>query len=226
MAKILATSKSEQTSPEERLYLFNLLNSFGDHYRLSMGLNPTEVSQELEPFENDWKLYNPSKPDYKRYGLSLTSLDGRLTGLPDLTSLYEYNAKNGTSYDESSFTELTPVFEACPSIHELIRPFLPHLLRSHFLRFEKGGYFPYHRDSLGVPEAFRIFVPLYDHSSRDFVFLLGNRKLELENGRPYFINTSMEHALFCFDGPSLHLVLNLRLTSSAVSVVTRHLASY
>lgn len=57
-------------------------------------------SLQLQDFENDWKQYNPRKP-IARWGLSLTSLDGGMTGNPDLDSLFEFNRLNGTKYGES-----------------------------------------------------------------------------------------------------------------------------
>ena len=45
--------------------------------------------------EFDWVKYNPRK-DINRWGLSITSLDGGITGVPDLDSLYEYNKENKT----------------------------------------------------------------------------------------------------------------------------------
>jgi hypothetical protein len=178
------------------------------------------VAKNLTPFENDWKIYNPAKPGYKRFGLSLTSLDGGLSGVPDLTSLSEYNLKNSTDLHELSFRKLTPVYSACPALAPLIDPLIPYLGRSHFLRLELGGFFPYHRDSYGLKNStFRIFIPLYGHSSRDFIFLLGNEKIQMEAGRPYFINTRMEHALFSLDAPSLSLILNVEVCQESVDVI-------
>lgn len=213
-------------SRRELLDLTNELLLLGPYYRLSPNLDEKRVAEELAPFDQDWKIYNPSKPEYKRSGLSITSLDGGLSGMPDLTSLLEYNREHGTTYREASFTTLTPVYEACKTLHEFMDPFLPFLCRTHFLRFEKGGFFPYHRDNSGPGEVFRIFIPLHVHSTQDFVFLLGPQRIELEKGHPYFINTLMEHALFTFDGPSTHLVMNVRLCAESVDLVRSKLAFY
>jgi hypothetical protein len=140
--------------------------------------------------------------------------------------LLEHNRIHGTNYGELSFTKITPVYQACPSLHEFMDPFLPYLGRTHFLRFEKGGFFPYHRDHDRTPPVFRIFIPLHVHSSQDFVFLLGPQRIELEKGHAYFINTLMEHALFTFDGPSTHIVMNVRLCRDSVNLVRSKLAFY
>jgi len=147
--------------------------------------------------------------------------------MPDLTSLTEYNRLHGTAFTELSFQKLTIVYQKCPSLKPLVEPLVPYLGRSHFLRFQAGGFFPYHRDAYGDhAKTFRIFVPLHRHSSRDFVFLLGRERIEMEKGRPYFINTCMEHALFVLDEPSTHLVLNVKICPEAVGAVWKMLHSY
>jgi len=58
--------------------------------------NPKNLIKEMERYQDDWKPYNVRKPN-NRWGLSITSLDGELSGIPDLDSLYEYNKNNGTN---------------------------------------------------------------------------------------------------------------------------------
>ena len=53
------------------------------------GFNSHKVLKELEPFKDDWKRYNPKKAGNNRWGLSVTSYDGGLSGIPDLTSLLD-----------------------------------------------------------------------------------------------------------------------------------------
>jgi len=200
----------------------------GDYYGLAPLIDLGNLVSELEGFAGDWKPYNPTKGDFKRQGLSLTSLDGGLSGVPDLTSLREHNLQNGTLYNELSFRTPTPVFDACPSLHSLLMPLRESLGRCHFLKFGTGGFFPFHRDSVGfqTDTVFRIFVPLYRHSPRDFVFLYGDQRIHLEPGRPYFINTVKEHAVFSFDEQSVHLVLNVHLNEQSVNAVLKMLHSF
>lgn len=210
---------TEEILLKNELY-YHQLTSLGSYYPLSPFFDKWEVSDSLNQFKDDWKVYNSFKPGYKRHGLSLTSLDGQLTGVPDLTSLTEHNLKHGTDYHELSFRTPTPVFEKCKVLQPLLDPLRPYLGRSHFLRLDLGGFFPYHRDSYGLKNSsFRIFIPLYGHSTRDFIFLIGNDRIEMEVGRPYFINTRMEHALFALDNNCLSLVLNIEVCQQSVDVV-------
>ncbi len=211
----------------ETMALYSELTSFGQYFALNLRCDRYVVRAELEAFAQDWRPYNRNKPGFKRYGLSVTSLNGELSGDDDLTSLTEYNRLHGTNRDELSFRTLTKVYEGVPQIHGVVDPFREFLGRTHFLKFDAGGYFPYHRDAYRTPHvAFRIFVPLHCHSCRDFIFLLGNERLELEPGRAYFINTRMEHALFVMDSNSVHLVLNVELTRESLTRVEELLFSY
>ena len=72
--------------------LYQTITQYGDFIRLAFDFNSTAYIKWTE--ENfDYVKYNPRKP-IARYGLSLTSLDGGLSGIPDLDSLHEYNQEN------------------------------------------------------------------------------------------------------------------------------------
>jgi hypothetical protein len=206
--------------------LYSHLLSLGQYWPLDIKFDVARITERLAAFENDWKVYNPGKPGFNRFGLSLTSLDGGLSGMPDLTSLYEYNRAYGTNYYEDSFRKFTKVYDAIPELHPLIEPIKPQVCRSHFLKFNSGGFFPYHRDDFFFGARFlRIFVPFYPRSARDFVFLLENERIHLENGRAYFMNTRLEHAVFSFDGPSPHLVVTAEISHEVVNFLTAHVHS-
>ena len=219
-------SQSRPENWQEASLLYSHLVSLGHYFPLNLWASSYQVREELEPFRDHWKPYNPQKPGFKRWGLSVTSLDGGFSGDPDLTSLFEVNEQRGTSYDEKSFRQLTSIYEKCPLVRSLVEPFLPFLGRAHFLKFDSGGFFPYHRDAYSIGgDTFRIFVPFVEGNSRDFIFLLGTERIQLEPGRAYFINTRMEHALFSFDDNSLHLVLNVDLSPESVQAVCRKVFS-
>ena len=71
------------------------LHSMNDWLEME-SFDERQLMKEMEPFKDEWKPYNVRKPN-NRWGLSITSLDGGLSGIPDLDSLYEYNKKNGTT---------------------------------------------------------------------------------------------------------------------------------
>ena len=75
---------------DSKLILY--LSSLGDIVPLDFTVDILKVKEQLKQFKNDWKQYNPRK-SIDRQGLSITSLDGGLSGIPDLDSLFVYNQK-------------------------------------------------------------------------------------------------------------------------------------
>lgn len=170
-----------------------------------------DLDAQLEFFSNDWKQYNPYKPQNPRQGLSVTSLDGGISGKPDLYSLREYYKREGQLYKERDFNTLTPVFHKCTAIQPLISHFYPHIGRTHFLKLNPGGYFPPHRDGAGPdnPDTFRIFVPLRGTHKANFVFIFNEDRITFDVGHAYFINTLVKHSLFAFSSPATMLICNV-----------------
>ena len=198
------------------------LASLGDIVPLDFRLNINTLEKELTHFNNDWKTYNPRKPN-NRQGLSVTSLDGHLSGIPDLDSLFEYNKLHSTSVTEADINVKTPVAHAVKTLQPLLESF-DTLGRSHFIRLNKGGFFPPHRDGkiLGVT-CFRILTMCHNCNPGQFVFLYENKKVILEPGRPYFINTRKEHSVFSYVDNSVQLVLNIPLTIDNYNCTIGHL---
>ena len=122
--------------------------------------------------------YNTSRPDIRREGLSITSLDGGVTGRPDLDTLYHADGKG--RYDEMDFKVRTPVAEH-PEIKKLLDHFGDNVGRSHILKINPGGYFPSHRDfRKQLFDTFRIIVPLLDTDYPSFTFMLEDPTLRWE----------------------------------------------
>ena len=158
-----------------------------------------------------WKVYQPHKPGYNRFGLSVTSLDGGYSGLPDLASLREYNLLNNTNYNEYDFKTRTNIEAFIPELKPLLDFFEPNLGRCHFLRLDKGGFFPPHRDDgaiVAVP-SFRILVPINNFGINDMKWIQDEEILNLKLGQVYFINTSKIHSLFSFVDNCMMLVINV-----------------
>lgn len=175
------------------------------------------------PFEGKWAPYNPLKPGFGRWGLSLTSLDGGMSGIPDLTSLKEYNEKNGTSYGEDEFRTETPALHACGELREVLSRVAP-LGRTHLLRLGRGGFFPPHRDTaLLAPECFRLFASL-NFTANSYSLVLNDRQRFLEPGVFHFLNTSLAHSLVSFRDFSDFVIVNLPLAAETVEKINDLLA--
>jgi len=198
------------------------LSSLGDIVPLDFTIDIKKLKDELSLFDNDWKQYNPRKPN-NRQGLSITSLDGGLSGVPDLDSLFEYNKQNGTEISEVNINVKTPVASNISVIQPLLNTF-DTLGRSHFIRLNKGGFLPPHRDGkiLDVT-CFRIITLCHNCNKGQFAFIYEDKVVVLEPGRPYFVNTRKQHSVFSYVDDSVQCVLNIPLTIENYKSVIRSL---
>lgn len=158
-----------------------------------------------------WKIYQPHKKGYNRFGLSVTSHDGGFSGQPDLYSLREWYKMTGEIFDEMSFKKRTSIVEFLPELNEFLDFWEPSLGRTHFLRFDKGGFFPPHRDNGAIVQSptFRILVPINNFGINDMKWIQEEKTLNLTLGQVYFINTTKLHSVFSFVDNCVMLVLNV-----------------
>lgn len=198
------------------LYLY--LISLGDVVPLDFLLDLKKLNFELGEYSDQWKLYNPRKP-YNREGLSITSLDGLLSGVPDLDSLFEYNKKNNLNINEKDINVKTEVAYNITALEPLLNKF-ESIGRSHFIKLNQGGFFPPHRDGKILEvTCFRIIVLCQNCDTTQFKFIYDNKIISLEPGRPYFINTRKEHSVFSFVDDSVQCILNIPLTEKNYKVL-------
>ena len=194
--------------------MFTNLLTYGDVIELDLTCNSMKLLEEIKDFE--WKRYNPRK-NIPRYGLSVTSEDGKLTG-KDLDSLYELSKETGTIYNEDSFTTLTDVYYKSKQVQKLVEPFKPWLCRTHFLNFKKGGYFPPHIDNrtLDKTQFLRILVPIKKVKPSYMYFIHDGNILNFNRGSAYFVNTNKVHSIFSFNNDCTMLVMNLKATNDCI----------
>ena len=199
--------------------LYSTLTRFGDYYPLRIQNNLENIIDDLEN-NFEWVQYNPTKK-IDRYGLSITSLDGNLSGRPDLDSLYEYYSRTKIVHKESDFNVKTEVYSY---FKEWLDPIEEFLGRTHVIKLNMGGFFPPHRDNKNFNiDSFRLFLPL-NYNTNSHFFLLENTKLEFENGKVYFIDTAKMHTLFnTGEQPFYFVVINLSLSEESVTRVLRFL---
>jgi len=198
--------------------LYNSLTQYGSQCELDITTNASQIVHFTEDNFN-YVRYNPRK-DINRWGLSVTSLDGKLTGIPDLDSLYEYNKENGTTYSELDFSVKTEVYNRSPEIQQVLEPWKDNIFRTHILKFGPGGFFPPHRDMPHMrlyPEEFRLIMPLRNCNPPYFNFVLEDKILHWDIGRLYFLDTLKTHYLFNSGfNDSYWLVVNVLLNEDTV----------
>ena len=200
--------------------LTDLTSNFGDVFQLDYPKWNVDRALDILSKHPGWVQYNPRKPHIKRWGLSITSLDGGFSGFPDLDSLREFNRENATSWQEQDFNKLTSITRNIPEPLDLIQSFpMGTMGRCHFLKLDAGGFFPPHRDNgLALPSpTFRILTPLVDFDGDGHhVWLQEGKPISLKAGVTYFVNTTKVHSLFSFAGDCIMVVYNVIASEAAI----------
>lgn len=204
------------------MQLFQQLHLYGDVIPLNQIVDLIQLDRELTIFDKSWVPYNAigAKKMNPREGLSVTSLDGGMSGIPDLFSLYEWSKETGRKVSERDFNVPTEVYRKCTAIHRLCEPFMPNVGRCRFVRFQPGGHFPPHRDgsvNYQIPDYFRILVPLNRTGEDRFHFVLDGRLISYEPGRPYLLNALKTHSVVSFEEGAVTLALSVSLTQENVA---------
>jgi len=201
--------------------LTDILSNFGDVIELNYSRMNTNEITEIIADHKGWCPYNIRKISNRRFGLSLTSLDGGYTGIPDLDSLREYNIINSTEYTESDFKTRTPLVDAIPGLTEILDDWGDELGRSHFLKLKAGGFFPPHRDNgLSLPTPyFRILIPISGFGVNQMKWIQEDKILQFEVGRAYFVNTTKIHSVFSFVDDCVMIVLNVAATERSLQKI-------
>ena len=202
--------------------LYNYLTLYGAVSQTKYKLQDTQKFVKWTEENFTYVKYNPRK-EIKRFGLSLTSLDGGLSGVPDLDSLYEYNIENNTKYRERNFVVKTPVYYY-KDLEKILEPIKDYIFRSHVLRIDSGGFFPPHRDFFGMNvDSFRLIMPLASCNPPLFSFVIDNNLQYWEDGYLYFVDTAKMHYLFNAGMTSTYMiVLNVDLNEQSVKFVTEN----
>jgi hypothetical protein len=199
-----------------------LLN-LGPFEPLNMHVNVSQYMQEIAQFENDWVDYLPrtDRPN-NRQALTVTNLSGKTHR--DSPSLAQACYEAGRKLSEMDFCYPTDVYHACPSLHSVLDKWDP-LGRTFIVRSNIGGYFVPHRDHPSMPrDVFRIIVFLNNCGPLQYDWLMDDRKMQIQHGQAYYVNTRMTHRTISWVNDSQHLILNIPFTSDNVSKVIASLA--
>jgi hypothetical protein len=224
--KIVNTGVSGRTVPSN----FDNLNSsvmaselsllsIGDFEPLHFKIPCQQFMQEIAEFANDWVDYLPrtDRPN-NRKSLTLTNLPGK--SHQDNPSLAQASVAAGRRLSENEFSEKTVVYDRCKSLHPLLDFFGP-LGRTFLVRADIGGHFVPHRDHPQMPrDCFRIAVFLNNCSPTDYDWISEtDKKLSIEMGRAYYINTRKTHRTISWVNDSIHLIINIPFTTENVQKV-------
>ena len=174
------------------------LQTMGDWLQMKTKFSPKKLMQEIEKFKDDWKPYNLRNSN-NRWGLSVTSLDGGLSGIPDLDSLMQYNKIHNTDIKNSDIDTYTDVYNSSPELQKIIEPWKPWLGRCHFLRIDKGGYFPEHYDINKLDydyDEIRFIVFVNKCDKKDLKFIYEDTVRDIKDGQLFYFNANKRHSVF------------------------------
>jgi hypothetical protein len=198
------------------------LLTIGDFEPLNIKINTSSLMHEISQFREDWQDYLPrtDRPN-NRKGLTLTTLPGK-THL-DAPSLAEASFEAKRRLSELEFNHKTEVYHACRSLSSLFEAF-PIVGRSFFVKSNIGGYFVPHRDHPAMPrDVFRLVMFANNCGPLDYDWLMDDRKLMIEPGRVYYVNTRKAHRTISWVNDSIHLILNVPMTTENISRVIANL---
>ena len=213
------TGNVDTETLSNELTLINL----GPFEPLNIHIDLGKYMQEISQFNDDWVDYLPriDRPN-NRKALTLTNLPGKTH--KDVPSLAEASYAAGRRLSELEFNESTDVYKACTSLQPFLDSWQP-LGRTFVVQSNTGGYFVPHRDHPSMPrECFRLIVFLNNCGPLQYDWLMDDRKMNIQMGQVYYVNTRMTHRTISWVDNSQHLILNIPFTTGNVSRVIANLA--
>ena len=208
----------DQSTLANELALLNL----GSFEPLNIQIDLQKYMQEIAQFDNDWVDYLPrtDRPNNRR-ALTLTNLPGKTH--QDVPSLAEASYAAGRRLSELEFNEKTDVYHACTSLQPFLDSWQP-LGRTFIVQSNTGGYFVPHRDHPSMPrECFRLICFLNNCGPLQYDWLMDDRKMNIQMGQVYYVNTRMTHRTISWVDNSQHLILNVPFTTDNVAKVIANL---
>lgn len=194
-----------------------LLN-LGPFEPLNIRINLGQYLEEITQFDNDWVDYLPrtDRPN-NRKALTLTNLPGKTH--KDVPSLAQASYAARRRLSELEFNQPTDVYRTCTSLQPFLDSWQP-LGRTFIVQSNTGGYFVPHRDHPSMPrDCFRLIVFLNNCGPLQYDWLMDDRKMNIQMGQVYYVNTRMTHRTISWVDNSQHLILNIPFTTANVSKV-------
>lgn len=195
-----------------------VLSNLGPFEPLNIRINLGQYLNEIKQFDADWVDYLPrTDRSNNRKALTLTNLPGKTH--KDVPSLAQACVEAGRKVSELEFNQPTDVYRACTSLHPFLNQWQP-LGRTFIVQSNIGGYFVPHRDHPSMPrECFRLIVFLNNVGPLQYDWLMDDRKVYIQPGQVYYVNTRLTHRTISWVDNSQHLILNVPFTSENVSKV-------
>jgi len=206
------------------------LSQIGNFEPLDIQLDTWGIESVIqEKYANDWVDYLPrSDRPNNRKAMCLTTVPGWDHRSPP--SIPEAMKFLGRLVPEHEFCVPTSLYLDCDraspqltSLKSFLDNFNP-LGRTFIVNSGIGGYFVPHRDHPGMPRpCFRLVAFLKNCGPLQYDWWQDDRKMNIELGRVYYVNTRMTHRTISWAQDSWHLILNVPFTVPNVSWVLENL---
>lgn len=188
------------------------LSAIGDFVPLAVRIDTKLLKEQLKEWNNKWVPYlRREGVTNDREGLLLVGLEGDQVG--DSLSMPEIWKRTGKRLDEKDINVPTELYHSLTALHPILNVF-DTLGRTMLVKLNKGGWFPPHKDHPYLSrDCFRIvgFVSENtDHSS--FEWEHDYRRVDVQPGRCYYVDTRKTHRTACWGDDSIHLVMNIPKT--------------
>ena len=211
----------------ERGLLWNSLCNMGDTVKLKFNFDPHKTLDQLEEFQDNWCPYNVKKDKVNnRWGLPLTSHTGDVLDNYHMNSFGYMQKYHNVEMREENFTTPTEAYHKLTELSPIIEQFRPDIGRVHLLRVDQGGFFPPHRDFVGIsPEYFRLLAVFGKCKPENYVQMIDGRPIYPEPGFLYFVNFQLDHSVFSFSDGLYSLILTVKLNQNSYDLVTKNTIS-
>ena len=187
------------------------------------GFDAQKMLREIEPFKDYWKRYNPNRPN-NRWGLSITSLDGGLSGVPDLTSLKHHEEETGIRLTNHDITTPTLVWEESEEVQRVLEPWKKWVTRCHFLRMDRGGFFPDHFDINKLDPTYDEIrlTAFVDVNEYDFKWIYDDKVIKKNSGSVWYFNANKRHSVFSTKDGMIIMVICLAWDAELFAKMMKH----
>ena len=144
--------------------------------------------------------------------MSVTSIDGKLHGVPDLSSLRDWEIQTGQVVHNHDINVPTDVWKQSPTLQAILEPWKPWLGRCHFLRMDRGSYFPEHFDINKEDYSYDEvrFVAFVKTNEYDFKWIYDDKVIKGNSGSLWYFNGNKKHCAFSFSDGTVLLVMCLK----------------
>lgn len=181
------------------------------------GFDCQKLLKEIKIFSKHWKRYNPKKLPNNRWGLSVTSIDGGLSGVPDLSSLLDYEKETGKTITNLDLNKPTNVWKQSEELTKILEPWKQWVTRCHFLRMDKGSFFPDHYDiNKHDPSYDEIrltgFVNVNEYGLK-WIYDYDDKVIKCQNGSLWYFNANKRHCVFSTQDNMILLIICLKWDS-------------